>query len=248
MSLYGLSSTGVVLVLALTLSGVPAASARDCLGDCDGDGKVTVDEILAGVSVALGSAELGSCPAFDLDDDFRVQVDEIIGAMDYALRGCPAPTPTAAATSTAVPSATATPLPEDPAERVIALAAPRVCYVGGYPGGWIEGATFHCDMPGHYGSVTLSGPHDGTPVADPNDPGVELIAGGVLRIQQRPHSQTNFGGIEQNWHWERDCWSLHGFVSDDTSYRLPPQPRESVRAVAEVAEQLGLFDQCTSSP
>ena len=99
----------------------------------------------------------------------------------------------------------------------------------------------------HFGQP-LSGPNHGTPLVNLGGPGVELIAGGVLRIQQRPHSQTNFGGIDQNWHWERDCWSLHGFVSDDTSYRLPPQPRESVRAVAEAAEQLGLFDQCTSSP
>ncbi len=181
-----------ILVLVTILLARMSANAA-CLGDCDRDGNVTVDEILAGVSVALGQAGLAICPAFDRDGDGIVQVDVILSAVDYALNGCPKATPTASATPTRIPTATPTPLPDDPAERVIALAAPRVCWVGGYPGGWIDRTTFHCDAPGHHGHVTLSGPHSSPPVLDPEAPEVETFAEGVLQIRSRPHPYTGLG-------------------------------------------------------
>lgn len=59
-----------------------------CTGDCDGSGDVTVDELITGVSIALGTAALESCPAFDLVDDGAVTVDEILTAVNAALIGC----------------------------------------------------------------------------------------------------------------------------------------------------------------
>jgi len=85
-------AAAVLVVLSYT----PRAVAQTCLGDCDGDNAVTVDELLIGVNIALGLIPIDDCPAFDDDSNLEVTVDEIIGAIDYALNGCPgAPTPTA---------------------------------------------------------------------------------------------------------------------------------------------------------
>ncbi len=61
-----------------------------CVGDCGGDGSVTVDELLAMVSEALGSVAAGTCPAGDGDVDGQITVDEIITAVGHSLSGCPA--------------------------------------------------------------------------------------------------------------------------------------------------------------
>jgi ELWxxDGT repeat protein len=59
-----------------------------CLGDCDGDGTVTVDELLRGVNLALGSSPLSACPAFDLDGGGTVTIDELTAGVGSALNGC----------------------------------------------------------------------------------------------------------------------------------------------------------------
>jgi hypothetical protein len=64
-------------------------SAPACPGDCNGDGQVSVDEIVTGVGIALGNAPLSVCPAFDLNHDGSVSVDEIIAAVNAALNRCP---------------------------------------------------------------------------------------------------------------------------------------------------------------
>jgi hypothetical protein len=61
-----------------------------CVGDCNGDGSVTVDEIVTGVNIALGNAEVDDCPRFDRNCDGTVTVDEIVTAVSNALNGCPA--------------------------------------------------------------------------------------------------------------------------------------------------------------
>ena len=59
-----------------------------CVGDCDGSGDVTIDELIKGVNIALGSAGLDTCPEFDADRNGTVTVDEIILAVNNALLGC----------------------------------------------------------------------------------------------------------------------------------------------------------------
>jgi hypothetical protein len=54
-------------------------------GDCSGDLYVTVDEIIAGVSIALGEKEPGFCPRADGDASGAVSVDEIVSAVSAAL-------------------------------------------------------------------------------------------------------------------------------------------------------------------
>lgn len=59
-----------------------------CLGDCDNDDRVTVDEILTGVTIALGDFPTADCPAFDRDGSMTVTVDELEEAIQNALNGC----------------------------------------------------------------------------------------------------------------------------------------------------------------
>lgn len=74
---------------------LPAAGASGsvqvmagCIGDCDGDDAVTVEELVLGVNVALGNGPLASCPQFDANGDGVVTIEELIQAVNAALDGC----------------------------------------------------------------------------------------------------------------------------------------------------------------
>ena len=89
----GLSAVAFsVLLLTLPLG----AGAQQCAGDCNGDGEVTIDELVLAVNIALGNRQVGDCLAVDLNLDFEVTIDELVSAVNAALFGCPA-TPTASA-------------------------------------------------------------------------------------------------------------------------------------------------------
>jgi hypothetical protein len=60
-----------------------------CPGDCNGDGAVTVDELVTAVSIALGSAGLERCVAVNVQEDTVVTINELIAAVNAALAGCP---------------------------------------------------------------------------------------------------------------------------------------------------------------
>jgi len=60
-----------------------------CVGDCDGGGSVTVDEIVTMVNAAL-TGGTGGCTAGDADGSGSITVDEIVTAVNNALNGCPA--------------------------------------------------------------------------------------------------------------------------------------------------------------
>jgi len=85
--------------------------AITCAGDCDGGGQVTVDELVRGVNIALGSSAVGDCSSFDVSADGQVTVDELVQAVNNALGGCELPVPTVEPTSTVsqVPAPSATP-------------------------------------------------------------------------------------------------------------------------------------------
>jgi len=66
------------------------ARAALCVGDCNGDGEVTVDELVTSVDVALGTATMRQCRTVNDSGSDRVTVDELVRAVDAALGGCPA--------------------------------------------------------------------------------------------------------------------------------------------------------------
>jgi Tol biopolymer transport system component len=59
-----------------------------CVGDCDHDGSVTVDELVEGVTIALASLPPAACESFDQNGDQRVTVDELVNGVNGALLGC----------------------------------------------------------------------------------------------------------------------------------------------------------------
>ncbi|MFI5395225.1 MAG: dockerin type I domain-containing protein [Candidatus Binatia bacterium] len=66
----------------------PTSTPRPCAGDCNGNGTVTVNDILTLVNIALGNASITTCEAGDVNHDGRVTVDEILAAVNNALNGC----------------------------------------------------------------------------------------------------------------------------------------------------------------
>lgn len=78
-----------------------AAPLTQCVGDCDGDSSVTVNEVLTCVEIALGEQSLEVCPACrlcPLCDNPEPSVSDLLLAVNNALYGCPQlrPTPTPA--------------------------------------------------------------------------------------------------------------------------------------------------------
>lgn len=59
-----------------------------CDGDCDGDDRVAVDELVRGVRIAIGIAPLAACPSLDGNHGGDVSIDELVGAVAAALDGC----------------------------------------------------------------------------------------------------------------------------------------------------------------
>ena len=85
----------------------PTATPIPCVGDCDHDGQVTIDELLTMVNIALDGIEISACRAGNRNGDGTIEVNEIIEAVNRALDGCSAtPQPTHALST---PSPTGTP-------------------------------------------------------------------------------------------------------------------------------------------
>lgn len=116
----------VVLVAWAAMQPWLARAQLPCVGDCNGDGEVTVDEVVRGVNIALGGLAVSECVPADRDGDGAVTIDEIVAAVQAALSSCALASPTASGsvpptatssvttTASASPSATATERPNRP--------------------------------------------------------------------------------------------------------------------------------------
>jgi len=89
-------------LFGLVLGGLPAGP---CTGDCNGDGRVVINELVRGVNISLGRATLDTCSGFDTDASGTVTIPELVRAVGDARFGCgvrpPTPTPTVPPTATA---------------------------------------------------------------------------------------------------------------------------------------------------
>jgi len=65
-----------------------APAVIQCVGDCDADGTVRIDELLTGVQIALGAQPLDACAGLD-QESRQVGVPDIMLAIANALGGCP---------------------------------------------------------------------------------------------------------------------------------------------------------------
>jgi hypothetical protein len=69
----------------------PITPTLPCVGDCNNDQSVTVDELLRMVNIAFGNAGVDTCGAGDANHDGEITVDEILEiltAVNNALTGC----------------------------------------------------------------------------------------------------------------------------------------------------------------
>ena len=60
-----------------------------CIGDCDDNGNVTVDEIITLVNIAFGAPDVSGCASGDRNGE-GVDITLIVKAVGYALTSCPA--------------------------------------------------------------------------------------------------------------------------------------------------------------
>jgi len=84
----------VLLWLFVAAPSIGAATTDICTGDCNASAAVTVDEVIAMVTIALGDASVTACPAGDADANGQISIDEIMAAAHNALSGCFAAPPT----------------------------------------------------------------------------------------------------------------------------------------------------------
>ncbi len=83
-----------------------------CIGDCDFNGTVTVDEILQGVNIGLETLPVDACVPADGNLDSQVTVDEVISSVNAVLNGCPEPVLPPTPLVTPTPTPTAVPPPQ----------------------------------------------------------------------------------------------------------------------------------------
>lgn len=73
---------------AATPTVTATASPPSCVGDCNGDGRVTVDDLLTAADIALGNAGVRACEAIDANRDGRITIHEMLTAVNNAVNGC----------------------------------------------------------------------------------------------------------------------------------------------------------------
>lgn len=83
--------TALLLAVGIAVLQPHRAPGATCPGDCDASGRVTIDELIGLVRIALGEAELSDCPAGDGNEDGTLTIDDLVRAVNGALDGCPAP-------------------------------------------------------------------------------------------------------------------------------------------------------------
>ncbi len=148
-------------LLLILLCAAPQPS-RACTGDCDGGGTVGIDEIIQGVNIALGSASVFACRAFDVNGDDAITIDELIAGVTAALVGCATPT---APTATPPVTPTDTPPIASPTESPTDAPPTQTPTATPTSGPFMP----FCDLPGSLqfseggGTVLVPGGPSGTP-------------------------------------------------------------------------------------
>lgn len=84
----GCASPLPTATLPATRTPTASPTPLPCAGDCDGDGAITIAEVVRGVGIALARAPMAACNPFDTDADGRVEVAELVAAVVATLQGC----------------------------------------------------------------------------------------------------------------------------------------------------------------
>jgi hypothetical protein len=81
-------AAAAILVVAAALASAPQQARAQCVGDCSGNGTVTIDEVVTLVDIALGTAEASTCTLGIVPPGAAVTVATTIQAVNSALHGC----------------------------------------------------------------------------------------------------------------------------------------------------------------
>jgi hypothetical protein len=90
-----MKTTWVTITFAFVLLSAGTVVGQTCVGDCNGDGQVSIDELTSGISLALGDLSSASCLSPYCSSDCtggpgvsRPSISCLIRAVDNALHGC----------------------------------------------------------------------------------------------------------------------------------------------------------------
>jgi hypothetical protein len=244
------------LLLLITMAPPSQAATIGCMGDCDGNGNVTVAELVLSVSLVLGKARSASCSPFGEE---QAGVAELMRAVQNALAGCP---PAATATVTVTPTATQVPtvtptVIADPVLRVLTQIIEEECvFTGPIYSREVTGAdgdySFECQPgPGHVTRGSLrrhltpaaaaaaleqQAPSDGRRISFHDLPAVAWERDDpLINISDTPE----YHGIL----WVAGCWLIDIDAFDDTHFWLAP-PEAISEAIFERAVEPGLIGAC----
>ncbi|HUI27427.1 MAG TPA: Ig-like domain-containing protein, partial [Candidatus Kryptonia bacterium] len=120
-------TAAVTVASAATVT--PIRTPSGCVGDCYATDKVTVDELVLGVNIALGTMPMQPCTAFDCNHNGHVTIDCLVQAVNAALNGCGS-APISTATEVSTPPATPTPTPTQPIASTPTIPAPTPTATG----------------------------------------------------------------------------------------------------------------------
>jgi hypothetical protein len=81
---------GAIVIADVTPKPTATVPPAQCIGDCNGDLRVTVDELVRGTRIALGALPLTACQPLDRNGDGAVSIPELVTAVNRSLGACPA--------------------------------------------------------------------------------------------------------------------------------------------------------------
>ncbi len=78
----------ISLALVAALLKAPGALAVTCVADCDGDGAVTVSELVTAVGIFTGDLGGSKCFRADADADGSVTIEDLVAGVRALIDGC----------------------------------------------------------------------------------------------------------------------------------------------------------------
>jgi hypothetical protein len=169
-------ASAVAAATLVVLAGASGARAV-CVGDCNSDGQVLINEVVSAVNIFLENANVSTCGNADQNGDGQVLINEVVGSVNSFLdpSTCPmvqggTPTPTTPA-GTSTPTRTATKSPS-PSPTPTATLGAQVC------GNGVKEGDEDCDD----GGVCTGGDNAGTPCTAESDCTGEGVCDGGTHI------------------------------------------------------------------
>lgn len=234
------------LAVALSLHWSPVRAGALCAGDCDDDGRVTVDELVRGVTIGLGIATAETCPQYSCSNPECVVIDLLVSGVASALRGChTTPTPT----GTLPP---VMPTPESVVaglERVIQLQcnwnSPGPFYRSVYV--TELGYLIDCDSTAGHKSrgdlVRYANTADAAATfAEASREREPVEFRGLPAAYWEIPTNTSLEGADRYLVWQLGCWVVTAHSFDDTHFRIAAQPVPFSEAILAVAGDLLLAE------